>query len=98
MLDEAVLSLKQVVPEKGTNLYNGFRAVEAIQPPPDNLILLVDGLPIQGRTPPKKRTVSGRQRAKLFRSALERLPRGISASSTSAVRRAHRARGRRLAP
>jgi hypothetical protein len=77
VLDEAVLSLKQVVPGKGTNLYNGFRAAEAMQPPPDNLILLVDGLPTQGRTPPKRRTVSGRQRAKLFRSALERLPRGV---------------------
>jgi hypothetical protein len=65
------------VPGKGTNLYNGFRAAEAMQPPPDNLILLVDGLPTQGRTPPKRGTVSGRQRAKLFRSALERLPRGV---------------------
>lgn len=76
-LEQAVLGLRRVVPAKGTNLYRGLGAVETMQPPPDNLILLVDGLPTQGRNPPKKGTVSGRQRAKLFRSSLERLPAGV---------------------
>ena len=77
MLDEAVARLRQVVPNGGTNLYRAFEAVSLMNPKPDNVILLVDSLPTQGRTPPRRNTVSGEQRAKLFNRAVQQLPGGI---------------------
>jgi hypothetical protein len=77
VLDEAVAALKQVVPADGTSLVNALSAVRTLQPPPDNLILLVDGLPTQGESKPRGKTVSGTRRARLFERALRELPRGI---------------------
>lgn len=72
-LESAVQALRETVPGKGTNLYQAFSAISAMTPPPDNLTLIVDGLPTQGRNPPRGATVSGRQRMKLFRRAIEAL-------------------------
>ena len=44
---------------------------------PDNLFLLTDGLPTQGKTAPKKYMVTGVQRRKNFTAAVGTLPRGI---------------------
>jgi len=74
VLDEAVGKLRGVVPRGGTNLYRGFAAVRTMRPSPDNLLLLVDGLPTRGREPPRRKTVSGKERLKLFHQAVERLP------------------------
>ena len=70
-------ALRAVAPRGGTSLYHAFAALRTMNPRPDNLILLTDGLPTQGRTPPRRKTVSGKQRAKLFSQALEQLPSGI---------------------
>lgn len=75
VLDEAVAGLRRVVPADGTSLYRGLAAIRQMNPPPDNLILLVDSLPTQGDSPPRDRTVSGRQRLKLFERAVRELPR-----------------------
>jgi len=77
VLNEAVSGLRQVVPAEGTSLYHGLAALKTLQPPPDNLILLVDGLPTQGESKPRGRTVSGKQRNRLFERAVRELPRGI---------------------
>jgi hypothetical protein len=45
--------------------------------PPDNLFLLTDGLPTQGKTPPSKYMVSGALRKKYFLSAIGKIPRGL---------------------
>jgi hypothetical protein len=76
-LDQAVAALRTVVPEKGTNLFRAFEAIDAMHPRPDNVFLLVDGLPTQGRATPRSRTVSPRQRERLFRRAVDQLPSGI---------------------
>ncbi len=76
-LERTVQALRQVVPGGGTNLGRGLAAAAAMRPPPDNLILLIDGLPTQGATPPKRKTVSGKERLKLFNRALDELPRGV---------------------
>jgi len=73
VLESAIQALRQIVPARGTNLYRAFESLDAMQPPPDNLILLVDGLPTQGKSPSRRGTISGRQRLKLFRSALKQL-------------------------
>jgi hypothetical protein len=66
-----------MAPEKGTNLYRAFTAIRGLQPAPDNVILLVDGLPTQGRASPRSRTISARERMKLYNKAVDELPRGF---------------------
>jgi hypothetical protein len=73
-LDKAVASLRQVVPLGGTSLHQAFASISTLSPPPDNLVLLTDGLPTQGSEPPRARTVSAKDRLRLYRRALERLP------------------------
>jgi hypothetical protein len=69
VLNEAVQRLKEVVPQDGTSLYHAFQSIQTLRPAPDNIFLLVDGLPTQGRKPPRRTTVSGKERVKLFNEA-----------------------------
>ena len=77
VLGRAVSAVAGTVPRDGTNLYEGFKSIRSLQPPPDNLILLVDGLPTLGKSRAKSRTVSGKQRVKHFNAAIDELPRGL---------------------
>ncbi len=76
-LEAAVGALRAVVPGEGTSLANAFAAAAALQPRPDNVILLTDGLPTVGPDPTASRTVSARQRERLFRRAVDQLPSGV---------------------
>lgn len=76
-LDQAIAALRQLVPQGGTSLYQAFAAAADLQPKPDNIFLVTDGLPTQGRGKPGRDTVSSRQRLAHFRSALEKLPKGV---------------------
>jgi hypothetical protein len=76
-LDKAVVTVGQTAPDGGTSLFHAFAATKAMSPPPDNIILLTDGLPTQGESPPSRRTVSGRERLRHFDRALDELPRGV---------------------
>jgi hypothetical protein len=76
-LDQASESMHRVVPRKGTSLHHGLAVTKALRPRPDNVILLVDGLPTQGESPPRGKTVSGKQRARLYDRALDQLAQGI---------------------
>ena len=76
-VDEAIKSARRVVPGGGTSLHKAFAAVKALNPRPDNIFLITDGLPTQGKEPPRGRTVSGRARLRHFNNSLEELPAGI---------------------
>ena len=76
-LEEAVAGLKEFSPEGGTSLENAFTALSDFSNKPDNLFLLTDGLPTQGKDPPRKYMVSGEQRRRHFISAVGKLPGGI---------------------
>jgi hypothetical protein len=76
-LDKAVVALAKTAPEGGTSLHYAFAAAKGMNPPPDNIILLTDGLPTQGANPPSRRTVSGKERLRHFDKALDELPRGV---------------------
>jgi len=75
-LDGAIAQLRETAPQGGTSLENAFAAAAALDPPPDNILLLTDGLPTQGAVAPRQRTVSGKERLKLFGRAVQALPRG----------------------
>jgi hypothetical protein len=73
-LDQAIQKLRQFIPAGGTSLENAFIAAAGLSPLPDNIYLITDGLPTQGRRPPAASTVSGRQRMEYFAEALKKLP------------------------
>ncbi len=76
-LHTAVKNLFNLAPENGTNLYKAFDSISNFTQPPDNIYLLTDGLPTQGASSGFGNTVSAKQRKKLYRKALEKLPSGI---------------------
>jgi len=74
LLNETVERLQATLPEGGTSLENLFAAIGKMQPIPDNLYLIADGLPTQGARPPRSTTVTGRRRLDLFGSADDEKP------------------------
>jgi len=77
-LDRTVEEMRAIVPDKGTSLYNAFKAVKDMDPLPDNIYLLTDGLPTQGKTiPAAAELVKARQRVDFFNKAVKELPKKI---------------------
>lgn len=73
-VDTILSKLNRTAPIDGTNLYSVFLKARTIVPQPDNIILLTDGLPTQGKGRKKSRTINGKGRAKLFEHAIKQLP------------------------
>ena len=76
-LELAVLNLRKLAPQRGTSLERAFHGVNALNPRPDNIILITDGLPTQGMAPPTRNTITGPEREKLFNKAVGLLPKGV---------------------
>ncbi|HHD56720.1 MAG TPA: VWA domain-containing protein [Desulfobulbaceae bacterium] len=67
----------KILPAGGTSLEKGFAAAATLSPRPDNIILLTDGLPTQGKKKPLNRLVSGKKRIQFFQRATKKLPAGV---------------------
>ncbi len=76
-LERALAALRQTEPGGGTSLYHALAVARALSPKPDNVLLITDGLPTQGRKKPSSTTVSAEQRLKHFDKAVANLPAGI---------------------
>jgi len=76
-VEEAIAGLSQYAPGSGTSLINGFGAIADFENRPDNVFLLTDGLPTQGKKPSSKYMVSGGQRRRHFLAAMKEFPRGM---------------------
>lgn len=72
-----VAALREAVPAGGTSLFHAFEAANSLLPRPDNILLVTDGLPTQGRKKPTNTTVSSKERLKLFDNAVKQLPASI---------------------
>jgi len=71
----ALAGLRQVVPGKGTSLVRAFQAARNMQPTPDNIFLITDGLPTQGATvPADPEPIRADRRANFLRQAIAELP------------------------
>lgn len=68
-------ALYRVTPGGGTSLINAFAALGEFDQAPDNVFLITDGLPTQGRSTPDKSVIDRREREKLFNEAVKILPR-----------------------
>lgn len=75
---QASEAMAEQVPEGGTSLYQAFSYAASMTPPPDNIILLADGLPTMSSSPPTlRRRVSGARRENYFDEAARQLPGNI---------------------
>jgi hypothetical protein len=73
-LNEAVESLRATAPSGPTSLHSAFATMRPLDPKPDNIYLLVDGLPTMGEIMPNRAGVTGRERRGHFNRAARELP------------------------
>ena len=73
----AIDGLDEIVPGRGTSLYRAFEIASTLDPKPDNIFLLTDGLPTMSDSVPLLSKVSGRKRMQHFAKALDILPSNI---------------------
>ena len=76
-VDGAISGLRRSVPGEGTSLHHAFAVAGRLSPKPDNILLVTDGLPTQGRVRPAATTVSAKERLQHFERAVRTLPSGI---------------------
>ncbi len=76
-LNEAIRVLRRTVPKNGTNMHAAFRVAKQLNPRPDNIILLVDGMPTMDAPTTSKTVVSSNERGNLFSRAVRELPSGV---------------------
>ena len=74
-------ALEALVPADGTSLYNAFAAARGLSPQPDQIVLITDGLPTQGKTRGLRRYVNSAERMRLFDEAVSQLPEHVPIDS-----------------
>ncbi|MGI9537744.1 MAG: VWA domain-containing protein [Desulfocapsaceae bacterium] len=73
-IDSIISTLKELAPLGGTNLEAPFLKARSLTPQPDNIVLITDGLPTQGKGGARSSTIDGKGRVKLFQKAVKNLP------------------------
>ncbi|MES2604151.1 MAG: VWA domain-containing protein [Pseudomonadota bacterium] len=76
-LNDAINNLNETIPAEGTNLEQLFASVKQMNPLPDNIYLITDGLPTLGNNSKTSGTITGRDREELFERAMKELPKDI---------------------
>ncbi|MDX1481983.1 MAG: hypothetical protein R3315_09920, partial [Woeseiaceae bacterium] len=76
-LDEAIRILRRTVPEGGTNMKDALAVVNEMNPRPDNVILLVDGLPTMNEPEAQRGFVTGQERLRYHYEATQQLGNNI---------------------
>ncbi len=76
-LKKALENLRLVVPRDGTSLHNAFKVAHQFRPRPDNIFLIVDGLPTMAETKGRATVIYPRERMRIFNDALLQLPDGV---------------------
>lgn len=72
---EAIEALRAFAPTGGTSMHAAVRAIRSLEPLPDNVYLLTDGLPTQGARPPSRvGWADQRARERHFTRAVRDLP------------------------
>ncbi|MGH8138935.1 MAG: VWA domain-containing protein [Steroidobacteraceae bacterium] len=80
-LARGLANLHAIVPAAGTSLYNAFAATKTLAPLPDQIVLITDGLPTQGKSAGARRYVNSEARVRLFDEAIQQLPAGVPVDS-----------------
>ncbi len=73
-LARGLQALQTIVPADGTSLYNAFAATKTLSPLPDQIVLITDGLPTQGKSAGSRKLVDSAARMRFFDEAVGQLP------------------------
>ncbi|MEA3177926.1 MAG: hypothetical protein QOI59_1449 [Gammaproteobacteria bacterium] len=73
-LARELANLHTIVPAEGTSLYNAFAATRTLAPLPDQIVLITDGLPTQGKSAGLRKYVDSGARMRFFDDAVGQLP------------------------
>ena len=76
-LSEAIRVLRRTAPKNGTNMHSAFAVAKSLSPRPDNIILLVDGMPTMEAATTDRDVVGPSERLNIFSRAARELPSGI---------------------
>lgn len=76
-LESAVRTLRGMAPSGPSSLHAAFGALRRLNPKPDNVYLITDGLPTIGEVLPIRSGVTGRERLGHFNRATRELPVGV---------------------
>ncbi|HSC13878.1 MAG TPA: VWA domain-containing protein [Gammaproteobacteria bacterium] len=76
-LDAPVEALRASYPQGPTSLHAAFNAIKMLEPKPDNIYLLTDGLPTMGDVTPTRAGVRADERMDHFERAIRQLPVGV---------------------
>jgi hypothetical protein len=76
-LSEAIRVLRRTVPKNGTNMHSAFSVAKSLSPRPDNIILLVDGMPTMETEISDQGRIGANERLSMFARATRQLPSGI---------------------
>ena len=71
VINNVLTAARNIVPGDGTSLVNAFVTLRTINPNPDQIILITDGLPTQGSVAPSRKFINVREREKLFDDAMK---------------------------
>jgi hypothetical protein len=77
-LDEAIRILRRTVPQDGTNMKSAYEVINSLNPLPDNVIILVDGLPTMNSPEAARGMVTGAERLKYHYEAIDVVPSGVT--------------------
>ena len=69
--------LRRTPPKNGTNMHSAFAVAKTLSPRPDNIILLVDGMPTMEAATTDKDFIGPNERLNIFRRAVRELPGGV---------------------
>jgi hypothetical protein len=76
-LDAPVEALRASYPQGPTSLAAAFNAIKVLNPKPDNIYLLTDGLPTMGEVVPTREGVNAKDRLDHWDRAVRQLPVGV---------------------
>src|SRR5690606_33027497 len=76
-LSEAIRVLRRTVPQNGTNMMSAYDVINQLNPPPDNVIVLADGLPTMNAPQTERGMVTGQERLRYHYEAEALVPSGI---------------------
>ena len=74
-LESALDALKEEIPSGGSSLYNAVEVLKSMEPRPDNVYLITDGLPnLSTKATLEARMITANQRIKFFNQAMRQVP------------------------
>lgn len=76
-LTQAIRILRRTVPQEGTNMLAAYEVINTLNPAPDNVIVLVDGLPTMNSADTERGMVTGQERLTYHYEAEAVVPNGV---------------------